>query len=566
MKKLALFLFCFACIAAMLFTGCVTPSPIIPEATEEPFSVLDAEIKEAAHQREEGFSSYFKTHAIDTPLFTVHMEDAVYEESALRAAAEKLLKDAETIFERTGEKLDPDNVFIIGKRLSGNKAAIGANAFITKDELDSGDYRKPLITAGMGLEAEWQRTGLLAYVFGGSCDESGLKEYYSDENNILTASCSPLFLEPEVAGEEISAYAKKTAESLAAFIIDGEGFEAFRKAADTASHLDAWFKHIGAEGGSLPEGSERAAKLDLKTDRYYGCIIEVENFTVCVTKDGWTRDPAEIYSFICRLFTGCDRMKEKLLDELPFLSDLINERFSEPMAIEFADPEVSISYSEPKRNKVVLSVPSTIYHELIHLILEPGIDNSSMFWMTEGVAEYFSDDIMTGFYPTDHICNGLDHYLEFFEEVAGHGPAEDDMVFHRSVLALYNELAASEGADRDDSYAYELAYGISSMLLDGIERTQIRMKYDRSVAYGNTFFGHDGSSGPKEEDGLGLSYPQSLAMLVYLGKTYGMENVIGDYMKGLSVEDMTGKPYAELYGEAKEYYNELYGEFMDKAD
>lgn len=551
--KRSLLAFVFA--ALFLLSSCAAPKIDPPEETEVPFSVQEAEITEGSHQREEYYLSAFNTRAIKTPFFTVHMEEGIFEESALRASAEKLYNDAKTVSGRTGERIAPDNIYIVGKRIKSNPSSVRRNVFITREELDSGEYRSAFIKAGYSLSAEWQIIGLIGYAFGEAPDESGLKEYYSDPSHIMTASCSPLFLEPALAGEQTAEIARKTAKSLAAFIIENSGFEAFIEARDTSGHLSGWFGHIGAEEGSLPEGSENAADLRLVMDGFYICRIEAENYTICITNDGWTVDPAEIYPFVCVLLAGTARIKENIKAELPSLSELIDERFSEPIDIVFSDPSTVLSYTVPAWNTICLSDPSSIFHELIHIVLEPYRVEPANSWLSEAIAEHFSCSVTDEYYPSDYISRGFDAYVDFYNEYFGPAASEGDMIFHRSVYAVYNEIRTYEGDDRDDTYALKLSHGVCSILLDGVERTQIRMKYDRPVSYEYDY----PVSGPKEEDGNSLSYPQSLAVFLYLCKTYGEEKTVCDYLNGLFVEEMTGKPYPDIYSDARAYYEGLYG-------
>ncbi len=559
MKKLPLLIICLA-LAAIVLAGCAAPSPTVPEATEAPFSVKDAEIFASAHQREEAFSSYFKTHALETPFFTVHMDDGIYEESALRAAAEKLLADVEKASAYTGAEPCAFSVYIREKLLPGNPSAAGSGVFIAADELDTGAYRRALLKVGFGLKAEWQSVGLSGCVFGGAPDETGLGEYYSDPENVLTASCSPLFLEPAVAGEETAAAAERTAQSIAAFIIDGEGFEAFRGAADTAGFVEAWFSHIGAEGGSLPAGSDKASGIELKMDKYYLCVISADNYTIKVDRDSAIRSAPELYSFVCGLCAGCSELREKLVSELPSFEALIDERMNEDITIELTD-DSSSCYSYPTRNQIFLWQPGPLYHEMVHLILEPYNYVHENDWIAEAIAEYFSNDVMDKYAPTDYICGGEGQLFALFEEVSGKEAEEGDVVFLKSLFALYNELDGKKDPERDNTMAFELSHGICSMLLDGVERTQMRMKYDRTVAYG-----YGETSGPKEEEGNGMSYPQSLAVFLYLCENKGLEKTVHDYLYGISVTEIAGVPYPELYSAAKAYYNDAYGKYMHTGE
>ena len=559
MKKLILA--AVICIAAIMICGCAGKQPTAPAETAAPteaaFSAADAEIFESSHKREEGYSAVFKTHAIETPLFTVHMENDVFGEDALRGAAQKLFEEAEAIIARTGEEPSIENVYIIKQRLSSTPILLGNNVFTTADEFAADEHRDALLEAGWELSAKWQRAGLAEYVFGDAPDESGLSEYYSDPAHALTASCAEIYLSPVLAGEEVSDIARKTAISLAAFIMDNGGFDAFRGAVSPAEQLPAWFAHIGVGGAPLPAGNEAAARMKIIPGSRWLCSLAVDNFTINVTEEGWTKDPDEIYVFVCSMFDGFDVLKAKLYSELPSEKELIEERFNEEFTVDFADPITTATYATIGRNIITLTQPGAIWHEMLHLVLRQKAYDLSVHWLNEAISEYFSNDIMDAYYPTDYICGGEEKLMDFFEEISGHGPAESDVVFLKSMYALYSELKTYEGNDRDETMAFELAHGVCSLLLDGVQRTQMRNKYDRSVAEKIA-----SSQGEITRDGNALSYPQSLAMLLYLGEEYGIEHIVSGYIHNVSLMEMTGKEYPQMYAEALAYYGELYGALM----
>ena len=156
--------------------------------------------------------------------------------------------------------------------------------------------------------------------------------------------------------------------------------------------------------------------------------------------------------------------------------------------------------------------------------------------------------------PSQYIAEGLDAYLEFFADVSGKEASDDDMIFHKEVWRIYQKLADPAWSDRDDLTAYCHAYGVSSLLLDEkIQRTQSRMKYDRSVAGKRSQ-----TEGSKKLDGNALSYPESEVLFTYLASVYGMDAAVDAYMKGLSLQKAFGISYTRLLIDAKKYYAEQY--------
>ncbi|MBO6061983.1 MAG: hypothetical protein J6P98_07750, partial [Clostridia bacterium] len=225
------------------------------------------------------------------------------------------------------------------------------------------------------------------------------------------------------------------------------------------------------------------------------------------------------------------------------------------------DPYYNSSYANPQSSEIHLTDSTNALHEMVHVLLAENAPKE-MYWMREALAEYYSLDDSGEIFPQHEVSNGFEGYLEFFaDEVAKCEPNEDDMKFHRSVWAIYERLCSPEAETegRDDRMAYEMAYGISSLLLEGLERDQIRFKYDRSVGWG-----YDIPEGPKERAGDNLSYPESLAVMKYLAGIYGAEKLTADHLEGLTSKESIGLTWPEIYAAAMEYYEREYGELISR--
>ena len=489
------------------------------------------------------------------------MENRIYEEAALRTAYESVDSALKTVQSELGAEPGSVAVYIVRNTLTGSPQTAGGSVFCTPDDLESGEYLAALLGAGYGLDAKWQREGLAAYLKGGAADESGLAEFFSDPDNALAASLSPLFMDAELAGDDTADTVMRAAASLAAFAIKNKGFEAFRASGDTAPLLTDWLKNIGAKGDiALPEGSAGAADMEVTHERGCICVCRFDRFTVYAGEDGFAQTPGELYSLACGVAKGTSLLAERFAEETPSLSELINERFDRGITIRLADSMTANSYAYPEKAEVYLTKPTAFIHETVHVLLAENAPEE-MCWMREALAEYYSHDASGKVFPEYDLQQGYEGYLEFFAGLSGREATEDDLVFHRTVWALCERLRSPEieAEGRDDTHAYELAYGISSLLLDDIDRTQIRFKYDRTVGYGYNI-----PKAPKETAGNQLSYPESLAVFEYLAGIYGAEKLTKDQLDGLTSIESVGMTWPEIFAAAKEYYEKEYGELIPR--
>lgn len=533
-----------------------SPEASVTEAafTEAPLP----EIFESSHPSEEGYPVSFKTHVLDTDRFTLHMADQIYEEAALRELVGLISPTVDEAVSRLGIEPVHFCVYVVKNTIGNVPAGYGANVVCTLEDVDSGAFVEPLIGAGWGLEAPWQKKGLTGCVFD-EPDDDALKAYYSDPENALTAACSPLHFEPKLAGEEQAAYAAKTAQSICAFTISEKGFDAFREAKNTGALLPEWSRHLGISEAVLPKGNERACKLTYRMNMGSLCQISVENFTVTVKEDGWATTADKLYSFVCNLLTARDRILEKIRVEAPAVYDYALSNAG-------GDIEITIvgwnygSYANMNTDSILLGWRSHTAHELTHLIIDKDNKmNSTQFWLSEGLAEYFSLDVSSELFAPDRMSFGFDAYLDMLFESTDSEPTENDMRFHRCFWALYNDLRSQEFNEHDDCHAFDLAYGIASILYSDVERTPVKL--DSTVASPRGW-----SSGDKSVDSNGLSYYQAVTVLEYLMKEYGEEHIVLDYVNDVPVEESTGKTYPELFAETKAYLESTYGSYMDAGD
>ena len=564
-------------LALLLLWGCTGPAQ--PEnvdtseaaqTTAEPAAALSPEeigaavdaapVTEGSHPREEAYLAAFQTHSLALAPFTLHMENRIYEEAALRGCAKALWQDLAAAEQAIGAQPAPLTVYLVSQPLGGGPAALDGQVFLSPEDLESSAGREAILQAAYGLRAPWQAAGLQEYLFG-AADEADLKTYYADGNHDLTASCSAIHLSPLLSDPDTVRAARATARSLTAFLMETMGFAGFRETADPGRVLPEWSQRLGLSAPlTLPEKSGAVSGLRLGQKSGTICTLLLDNYTVELYQDSWLLDPDGLYAWFCDFYAGMDLVMEQIRAEAPSAAQLAEEKLAEPIRIVFTD-ENSTTVTYYLRNEVYLSRPDAIWHEMLHLLLEPS--NPELDWMAEAVAEHFRYDATARYAPVRYISDGFEAYLDFFRsaDLEHREAEEDDLVFHRSVWNLYNVLKDPALTDYDDLGAYARAYGISSLLLDGtIQRTQVRMKYDRPVDY----VPGGQNDTPKETEGNGLSYPQAVAVFEYLAEQQGMDEAVMAYLEGKPTDKAFDISYPDLFTAAVAHYRELYGEHMAK--
>ena len=558
---------CTGDLPGEMAAGEVTVSPMTAEPVSAepspagtppaPANIDTAPITESKHDREPGYMAAFKTRALSVDGFLLQLEDRIYEETLLRSCAEKLRRDLTSASDAVESPPEPVTVYLVERTIDGIPAAVGTHVFCTPEDVETGAYREMLLAAAYNLSRPWQQIGLAEVIFGDEDAASGdaaLRAYYTDGTHALTVTCAPVFFTPLLSEEETIRAARQTARSLTAYLLKNEGFSEFCGTGDLSRILPAWQEQIGLPVPlTLPEKSEILSEIELSARSGYLCVLNVRNFSICLSQDSWLVEPAGLCDWLCRFFAGMEPVLERIRSEASSIYEIAVQHFEEPIEIYFAPP-TSITIAYPYANQIYLSKDDAIWHEMVHLLLEMALPE--LRWENEAIAEHFSYPATSHYSPVDYLSNGFDAYLDFFAEESQKEAEADDLIFHRSVWNLYQLFRDPALTEHDDLEASCRAYGISSLLLDGnIRRTQVRKKYDLSVASKV-----EKQSGAKDADGNALTYPESLAVFEYLAATYGTDAVVKAHIDGIPLEEAFGITYPELFAAAKAYYVTLYAD------
>lgn len=524
------------------------------EAPADPAAAVDAaQIVEGSHHREAAYMAEFRTKVLSVGSLSVHMESRIFEEARLRALAKAVLQDLAAAEAAVGEAPDAVTVYLVKEPNGGAPVRVDHQIFCAAGDVESGAYRDRLFGAAFGLREAWQQAGLTEYLFG-EADEDSLRAWYAEGAHSLTASCSVLHLSPILSEPETVRAARATARSLTAFLLERDGLAAFRAAETTGDLLPAWAEAMGLSPAPvLPENCGELAGLTLEAKANGQCILQLRNFTVSLTQDSWLRDPDGLYQWFSDFLAGMALELDRIRTEAPSAAEVVEQRFGAPIQIDFTDA-YQVSVTDFYSKHIYLSRYDAIWHEMGHILLTT--DSRDEFqWLNEATADYFSFSATARFAPTRYICQGLEAYEEIFASyLTDTEAAPDDLVFHECVWTLYESFRDPAQTETDDLEAYNRAYGICTLLLDGrITRTQFRTRYDRSIAYG-----YGRTAGRTDTDPMALTYSQSLALFEYLCMLHGTDAVMDAFLNRIGTEEAFGLSYPQLFAEAKAWYADRY--------
>lgn len=551
-----------ALICLLMLSGCAKESGTeVPGSSSSPVPdplayVDEANIKDGRHPREEGWKNPFDTRFIDTPLAEVHVEKGGSSDSDLLSLAGTVVSDIRTISSFTGEEPRKIAVYAVNNLLRDRALPLDDHLFCTAADIESGAYREALIGACFDVPEVWKQVGLAELIFG-EPDESGLKEYYSDEAHALTASCAAVYFIPEIAGEDALSAARQTAAGVAAFILDTGGFDALKAAQSTAEALPAWAEKLGFDAPVLPEGNAETAAMTAYIDRIPSrlCVMKIGNITMTVKNGAFAQTADELYAFACRFFVGADIVLRQIGEEAPFLSDIANEHFRAPFTINIVDDPTQSGISTTWGDTIDLRYESSVWHELVHWLLWKGDDDTSTMWLQESAAEHFSYNAksLARRFPEDRDEDRA-YYMN--AELS-----DDARSFYLQALDLYygeREKDTSIPSDIVDYRMLSRATAICTLLLE----------YDPMENYaGASLAGARGmKAGQKAKDPTALSYFEAALLLDYLFDTCGSENVMRGYWDNAPLKDICGMDYPELYQDFIASLREEYGEFFSDPE
>ena len=562
MKRVLLWLLIGALLSGTLL-GCSHPAEQIEaaptaEPTAEPTAkptpdpetaIAEAQIAAGKHEREDGYRDPFKTHVLDTPFANVQLMDGdAYSDERLRALAKTVASDVLAIGAVAAETPVKCTVYIVWNLLQDRPVVLGDHMICSAEQVESGTYREALCGICFDLMIPWKQAGLCEIVFG-TPDESGLKDFYANEDHALTASCAAVYFLKEVAGEEAAAAARQTAASMTKHLLETGGFDALRKTVSTAELLPEWTAKIGIETPiELPTGQERAAIMtayrDKKPKRL--CVLELDNITLRVNEGSPIETADELYGFVCKLLYGFDLELDMIRAESTVFAQTADRMALEPLVITLSDDPTQSGLSLGSKNEIKLVSQYAVWHELIHAL---SWTPNAPAWLQEGLAEHFSRSARSLAVADPEEETLADWFPDVYAELQG-----EELAFYETVWRVYHVVRTENTrvpSDLFDGWAYRRALGLCELFLPFDP-------YDGGKAA--SIAGARGAKADEQEtSGDALSYSEAMIMIEYLFDTYGTDTIVDCILNAKTLKETCGKDYPELYADCIAYLNETYG-------
>lgn len=497
----------------------------------------ETKFEESYHERTESYSANFDTMRKQGNGFTLNIATSIFSEDEAEDYFEKLESDFEKL-EPQDENPNVD-IYIVEITVT-EKAQVEKNeVYLTKNEMENGDYKRCLVQAYYEIESLWQSVGLGEYLLGeGEIYKEKLQEYYNKEENMNTLTLFPAYFVEEFADEDTIWQAEQTATSLTSYVVENYGLKEFLQNGEKSSYRKEWLKSIEAEGEYpwTDDDMQDIREMTYSISRLNPLMITIDNWTMYFEKTDWLDTPEKVFLFVQDSMAGYHLLQEKIenckIGEIKSVAQALEEK----KEIHFKNTNEAVSVTTD--NKIYLSHGYNIWHEMIHTIVKRTDKDST--WLCEGLAEYLSRSIQAdSVYVGKEWRNDTYSYITTTED----WETEESMEYKQHVLEIYMENAAFPTNENE----VDLMLFYEAMVKAKIEYSDLESKIplaDVPIAeYAGTSI--DGIS--IATDGNALSYVEAYSFVKYLSQEYGEKKVAQVFVGELTFQEAFENDYAGEY-------------------
>lgn len=535
MKNLRIYLLAGALVLLILLAGCTgakqQPAYAIPET---------ASFEPGEHPRDDNYAAVFKTYHTENDAFSLDIERGIYAEdvaadlySVVRA---DLLEIADTF-----ELLVQPELFVVQVTATGRIVATGNQIFCTASEVESGEYRRALVAAALGLTEPWKIEGAATLVFdtgAGRPDDAKLRAYYSDSQNLDTLSLFGAYFYEKIADQATIDIAKETARSLTKFIIDQHGADAFVASSFSDGYRQEWLHAIGVdEAFALDQNYSYLEGAVFSASARMPMIIQIDNITFNYLEnwsEEWLGDevflctPAGICWTLRTFFTDIENLMRYIEAEAPLHYERIQANWHRPLNYTFG---ATATLAKGKAGVTTIAYYSHLIHETIHMLVFDAYGDNAQWWKDEGIAEYLSN--------MPYLTIKRENLYALFMERAPSDDA-DTARFTELVHAYYVSVKGSlpSSFEAHDNGAMDSAVGVVSLGYP-------KLKPDISSVLWPVAQKRAGSS---RAQGVDLNYPEAHLFIEYLVQRFGLDRVLEFcFTANADYEAMFGESYDDLF-------------------
>ena len=473
-------------------------------------------IQEGSHTREETYMEEFRTKYIQNDSFILHMEESLFSEKEIKELNQLVKNDLEVIKKESKSLKEPSIIYVVSDTLTGGIQVVENKIFCTKEQIQTGEYRRSLIQTSISIPNMWQAIGLDNYLFGKEGQSSigieELKNYYKNQENMATLSLIPAYFIDSFVDEDTKNMAYETANQLTSYIMDTYGIEVFLTTNQLGDYRQKWLESIEISN-YVENYNFFTDEMTYVLDDSVPLIMKYKNLSFYLEPVNWMDSASEVYHVLVKWKEGYDFMFTSLEKNEPAAFELIKENIDAPVFVKVMDYDTDIISHTDDDNTIHLSRWYDFYHECVHILQLEGKHYRDFHWLYEGSAEYISLSTKSFFVDEKYKKGNFDVIVNNGGYV---GKTEADKQLLDYIREYY--LRKTEKPKEIKDIQLQLiteAIGRFTLLYPEVEVTEpvalppnVRW-WDENGAKGNF-----------------LTYPQAQVVVTYLSEKYGLDMVV----------------------------------------
>lgn len=422
------------------------------------------------------------------------------------------------------------NIYVIEAPLD-NTPYIGDNTvYCTLQDLEDNIYRPALVRACYNLTEPAIIHGLTGYIWGEEVDESKLRDYYNETEDMSLLGLTGVRFYKEWNNEEQIQLAKDTATSLMAYLVDIDRKDMVLIQGLTRKIKEEWLQSIGVEKNYENPYEGELNQLKYSKSEEYPLIItsNAANYYIQASEEFLTS--REIEKFLYKDIIGrkdiLNYLKENAMENFKNINHEVKAEYY------FLGDADKLGGLTLPGGRIQLYRPMAHLHEYVHCLT--GETSSDKKWMQEGFAEYLSIVVVPDNYMVEIDFANIDPNM-----------LSDDGEFWEIAFNYYKNKGGSFEEDAINRRLYVDAYAYVTLNTQG------------SWTKGYTPIGNMYDATSKElVQGNELSYLQACSFTAYLIDNYSLDNYLSYYLgtqRNASFEEYFGGAYEEIKTKWIEY-------------
>lgn len=259
---------------------------------------------------------------------------------------------------------------------------------ISKNDLETGDYKLPLFLHACNLYADSKNYGAYAFVHQMPFDNNKIAQYLKDEKNreVLDLFYARAYTLCE-SKENVEMF-QQILSSLAAYLIEKEGLETYLVEDISAGKIEEWLEQFSIVLNENEKNICRDQVLFLRDGKYQMHMVNGQAIYHVVNYEKDFENVTKLRDLIWSEIESREKVKT-YLDEQQANCFLDDKDFSIIYEIDQQD-KYSVAVSDEKGSVIKLRAfnPATVVHEMTHAIQM--IYGDDKIWLNEGMACYFA--------------------------------------------------------------------------------------------------------------------------------------------------------------------------------